>query len=64
MTEVEFLKGKLADTQKAIEREEHKEQFKEVATFFHDMFQSFLDAGFNEEQAWFLTGTAFQTKLK
>ena len=64
MTEVEFLKGKLADTQKAIAREEHKEQFKEVATFVHDMHQSFLDAGFNEEQAWWLTGTVFQSQFK
>lgn len=64
MTEVEFLKGKLADTQKAIAREERKEQFKEVATFVHDMHQSFLDAGFNEEQAWWLTGTVFQSQLK
>lgn len=64
MTEVEFPKGKLADTKKAIAREENKERFKEVATFVHDMHQSFLDAGFNEEQAWWLTGTVFQSKLK
>ena len=64
MTEVEYLKGQLEDTKKAIVKEQNKEQFKTLAEFLHDMYKSFLDAGFTEEQALYLTGTTYEKQLK
>jgi hypothetical protein len=64
MTELEYLKGKLADTENEIEREEKKVALREFANYFHDMYEAFKEAGFNDEQAWFLTGTAFSNKVK
>lgn len=64
MTELEYLKGKLADTEAEIEREEDKVDMKNLAEYVHDLYQSFLDVGFNEEQAWWLMGTSFQNSFK
>ena len=64
MTEVEYLKGQLEDTQKAIKKEQNKEMMKELADHLHDMYKAFLDAGFTEEQAWYLTGTTYEKQLK
>ena len=55
MTEVEYLKGQLEDTKKAIKKEQNKEMMEELADHLHDMYKAFLDAGFTEEQAWYLT---------
>lgn len=63
MTELEYLKGKLADTEAEIEREERKANMENLAKYVHDLYQSFVDAGFSEEQAWWLTGTSFQNSL-
>lgn len=64
MTEVEYLKGQLEDTKKAIKKEQNKEMMKELADHLHDMYKAFLDAGFTEEQAWYLTGTTYEKQLK
>lgn len=64
MTEVEYLKGQLEDTKKAIKKEQNKEMMKELADHLHDMYKAFLDAGFTEEQAWYLTGTTYEKWLK
>ena len=63
MTEVEYLKGQLEDTRKAIRREQDKETLKKVAEYVHDMYKAFMDAGFSEDQAWQLAGAAFQSQL-
>ena len=63
MTEVEFLKGKLADTEAAIEREERKASLKNLAELTHDTYEAFINAGFSDEQAWWMTGTLFQHNL-
>lgn len=63
MTELEYLKGKLADTKAEIEREEHKANLKNLAELSHDTYEAFINAGFNEEQAWWFTGTLFQNGL-
>lgn len=63
MTELEYLKGKLADTEAEIEREERKADMENLAKCVHDLYQAFLGAGFSEEQAWWLTGTSFQNIL-
>ena len=60
LTEVEYLKGQLEDTKKAIKKEQNKEMMKELADHLHDMYKAFLDAGFTEEQAWYLTGTTYE----
>ena len=64
LTEVEYLKGQLEDTKKAIKKEQNKEMMKELADHLHDMYKSFLDAGFTEEQAWYLTGTTYEKQLE
>ena len=64
LTEVEYLKGQLEDIKKAINREQDKEALKKVAEYVHDMYKAFMDAGFNEEQAWYLTGTTYEKQLK
>ncbi len=63
MTEVEYLKGQLEDTKKAIKREQDKADLKKVAEYVHDMYEAFVDAGFSEDQAWQLAGAAFQSQL-
>ena len=60
LTEVEYLKGQLEDTKKAIKKEQNREMMKELADHLHDMYKAFLDAGFTEEQAWYLTGTTYE----
>ena len=64
LTEVEYLKGQLEDTKKAIKKEQNKEMMKELADHLHDMYKAFLDAGFTEEQALYLTGTTYEKQLK
>ena len=52
MSELEYLKGQLADTENAICREEKKQAFKSSAETLHDLYSAYLDAGFDKEQAW------------
>lgn len=63
MTEVEYLKGQLEDTKKAIKREQNKVDLKNLAEYVHDMYKAFMDAGFSEDQAWQLAGASFQSQL-
>ena len=63
MTEVEYLKGQLEDTKKAIKREQNKVDLKNLAEYVHDMYKAFMDSGFSEDQAWQLAGAAFQSQL-
>ena len=64
MTEVEYLKGKLADTENQLEREMRKEDLRELAGYARDLYDAFIGFGFNEEQAWWFTGALFQTAIK
>ena len=64
LTEVEYLKGQLEDTKKAIVKEQNKEQMKALAEHLKRLYDAFLDAGFSEEQAWYLTGTTYEKQLK
>lgn len=63
MTEVEYLKGQLEDTKKAIRREQNKADMRELAEYIHDMYKAFIDAGFSEDQAWQLAGASYQSAL-
>lgn len=62
MSELEYLKGQLADTENAICREEKKAAFKANAETLHDLYTAYIDAGFSKEQAWDLMG-AFVAKV-
>ena len=64
MSELEYLKGQLADTENAICREEKKQGMANIAQATHDLYQAFLDAGFDKEQAWWFVGTAFAEAIK
>lgn len=64
MTEVEYLKGKLVLRIRQLEREMRKEDLRELAGHARDLYDAFIGAGFNEEQAWWFTGTLFQTAIK
>ena len=64
MTELELLKSKLMDTQKAIIKEQKKTSWAKTAEEFHDIYKAFIDAGFSDEQAWYLTGTVFNKALE
>ena len=63
MTELEYLKGKLADTEAELERAERNASLQNLAEHSHDTYEAFINAGFNEEQAWWFTGTLFQNGL-
>ena len=63
MTEVEYLKGQLEDTKKAIRREQNKVDLKNLAEYVHDMYKAFMASGFSEDQAWQLAGASYQSAL-
>lgn len=63
MTELEYLKEKLADTKAELERAERNASFRNLAELTHGTYDAFVNAGFNEEQAWWFTGTLFQNGL-
>ena len=63
MTELEYLKGKLADTEAELERAERNASLQNLAEHSHDTYKAFINSGFNEEQAWWFTGTLFQNGL-
>lgn len=63
MTELDHLRNKLNDTQKAIEKEAHKDMLKDNAENLFAIYKSYLDAGFDKEQAWYLFGTLFTNQL-
>lgn len=59
MTEVEYLRAKLADDQAALDRERKKECLRKLAENTHDCYQAFSDVGFSDEQSWWLTQKLF-----
>lgn len=64
MTELEYLKGQLADTENAICREEKKQDMTNLTQATHDLYQAFLDAGFDKEQAWWFIQTTFTESIR
>ena len=61
--EVEYLQNKLNDVRKELEKEKKKEALRNVAEDLHLMYDAFVNAGFNEEQAWYMTGKFYEQKL-
>lgn len=61
--EVEYLQNKLNDVRKELEKEKKKETMRNVAEDLRLMYDAFVTAGFNEEQAWYMTGKFYEQKL-
>lgn len=59
MTELEYLESQLADISKRVDEEKENKKLKDFADYLHKLYKHFLDAGFSEEQAWWLTGQMF-----
>ena len=67
MTDKEFIMRQIRDKQdqiaqkkKELELAENKEMFSNHAKRIHLLYQSYIDAGFSEEQAWQMFNTLFQ----
>lgn len=55
-SEVEFLKNRIAKDQKSLKEQEEKEQYEKAAKQLRTAYNSFVEEGFTEEQAfWFVT---------
>ena len=52
MTEVEYLESKIRTEREECVRLREKEQNDKLANSLHSIFQSLIDNGFSEEQAW------------
>lgn len=52
MTEVEYLESRMREDRAECARLRKKEQNDKVAAELRAMFQSLIDSGFSEEQAW------------
>ena len=59
MSELEYYKQEANRLAEKIEEEEAKEGLKKLAEKMHDIYQAFVDAGFSDEQAWWMTGSMF-----
>ncbi len=49
---IEELDNDILQLRKEKEKVRERERNKELATSLHDVFQSYIDAGFTEEHAW------------
>ena len=52
MTEVEYLESRMREDRAECARLREKEQNDKLAKGLHSIFQSLIDSGFSEEQAW------------
>lgn len=52
MTNLEYVESKLKADQDEYEREKRRDENRQMAEEMHDIYQSFVDAGFSDEQAW------------
>lgn len=59
MSELEYYKQEANRLAEKIEEEEAKRDLKMVAEKMHEVYQAFIDAGFSEEQAWWMAGSLF-----
>jgi len=61
IAEINELKEQQKILVKEQERLAEKEQYSENAGRLHDFYQSFIEAGFSEEQAWFLVKESYSS---
>lgn len=59
MTELEYLESQLADISKRVDEEKENARLKSSADYLRNLYKHFLEAGFSEEQAWWMTGQMF-----
>lgn len=59
MTELEYLESQLADISKRVGEEKENERLKAFADYLRNLYKHFLDAGFSEEQSWWMTEQMF-----
>ena len=59
MTELEYLESQLADISKRVDEEKENARLKAFADYLRNLYKHFLEAGFSEEQAWWMTGQMF-----
>ena len=52
MTEIEYLESKIREERTEVSKLREKERLSECAEGLHRLYQSLVDAGFSEEQAW------------
>lgn len=57
--EINKLKEQQTKLAKEQERLAEKESYDETAGKLHDFYQSFIEAGFSEEQAWFFVKESY-----
>ena len=54
MDDIETLKKRIANDKKSIEELRFKEKNNKAAEQIHNLYQSFVDKGFSDEQAFYL----------
>lgn len=59
IAEINELKEQQKKLVKEQERLAEKESYDETAGRLHDFYQSFIEAGFSEEQAWFFVRESY-----
>lgn len=53
-SEINFLEKRMKEDRKTVEELLRKEENDKAAQQLHDVYQSFVDKGFSEEQAFYL----------
>jgi len=61
---VNYYEQQSKEAMRKAEEEKYKAHCKNIAQSLHTIHQSFLDAGFSDEQAWFMTGSIFQKAME
>ena len=63
MNDVEYYKEQIKDYERQIAVAEEKEQREKLAKSVHDIYVSFIGAGFTEEQALWFVSVIFQKAI-
>lgn len=64
MTEVEYLESRMREEREELTRLRRNENNRKSALELRDRYESFVDAGFTEEQAWELFKSLLEHALK
>lgn len=52
--EIEYLQKRIKEDTKKVEEAKRKAEYENAAQKIHGLYQSFIDSGFSEEQAFYL----------
>ena len=64
MSNIEYYKQEIERYSKQLEVEQEQEGMKKVAEKSYAIYKSFLDAGFDEERAWWVALTILQKAIE